>query len=137
ATVFPALRMNAHPDVWRGLTVPLQRGGMLLLPPPGADAASDAASRPAERWRAAAYIAPHFDDFIIGFVFGAVDRGGRLAVAAEDNRVRLDGRPLHGPAAPARFGARGWLVALYAALLAGLLGAALLVRRLGFRRVAA
>jgi len=131
-TVFPAIRMNAHPDVWRGLTVPLQRGGMLLLPPPG-DAT---VTRPAAwRWRAAAYIAPGFDDFIIGFVFAKLDQRGQLtvALAAEDNRVQLDGQPLHAPAPAARFGARGWLVALYAALVAGLLGAAVLARRLGAR----
>jgi len=117
--------MNAHPDVWRGLTLPLQPGGMLLAPPasPGAGASGRLG------WRAAAYIAPGFDDFIIGFVFAAVDDDGRLHVAAADNRARLDGQPLHAPPPAARFGARGWLVALYAALVAGLLGAALVVRR--------
>ena len=123
----PTLRMNAHPDVWRGLSLPLERNAILLLPP-------DPQRREELRWRALAYIAPGFDDFIIGFAYAAIDADGRLAVRAEDNRVRLDGRPLHTPYREALFGARTWLVALYAALVLGLLGLLLLVRRVAWAR---
>ena len=88
------------------------------------------------RWRALAYIAPGFDDFIIGFAYAAIDPDGRLIVQAEDNRVRLDGRALHTPHREPLFGARSWLVALYGALLLGLLGFLLLVRRLAWARPA-
>lgn len=123
----PVLRLNAHPDIWRGLSLPLARNGILLMPP--------AQQHPEQvRWRALAYVAPEFNDFIIGFAYAAVDAGGRLVVPAEDNRVRLDGRPLLTPYREARFGARSWLVALYAGLVLSLLGLLLVVRRLGAER---
>lgn len=119
----PLLRLNAHPDVWRGLSLSLERNALLLLPPQQ--------QRPNQsRWRALAYIAPDFDDFIIGFAYAAVDSDGRLVVQGEDNRVRLDGRPLHTPYRAALFGARSWLVALYAGLALCFLGFLLAVRRL-------
>lgn len=127
-TARPVLRLNAHPDIWRGLSLPLEQNAILLMPP--------MQQHPeALRWRAVAYIAPEFDDFIIGFAYATVDPGGRLVVPTEDNRVRLDARPLHTPYRAARFGARNWLVALYAGLVLGLLGL-LLVRRLTAQRYA-
>ncbi len=123
----PVLRLHAHPDIWRGLSLPLEPNAILLMPP--------LQQHPERlRWRAVAYVAPEFNDFIIGFAYAAVDAGGRLVVRAEDNRVRLDGRPLHTPYREALFGARSWLVALYAGLVLGLLGLLLLVRRLGVAR---
>jgi len=128
-TTYPVLRMNAHPDVWRGLTVPLERNAILLVPPDQ--------QRPGQlRWRALAYIAPEFDDFIVGFAYASIDADGQLVIQAEDNRVRLDDRPLHTPYQEALFGARTWLVALYAVLVLGLLGFLLLVRRLAAPRPA-
>ena len=114
-TARPRLRLNAHPDIWRGLSLPLEPNAILLMPPEQ--------RHPEQlRWRAVAYIAPRFDDFIVGFAYAAVDPGGRLVVRAEDNRVRLGGRPLHTQYRAALFGARSWLVALYAGLILGLLG---------------
>ncbi len=126
-TARPVLRLNAHPDVWQGLSLPLERNAILLLPP-------DQQRPEQSRWRAVAYVAPGFDDFIIGFVYAAVDTDGRLVVQAEDNRVRLDGRPLLTPYREAAFGARGWLVALYAGLVLCLLGFLLLARRMTAER---
>ena len=118
----PVLRLNAHPDVWRGLSVPLEKNAIVLMPPEQ--------QRPEQlRWRALAYLSPALDDFIVGFAYAAVAPDGRLVVQAEDNRVRLNGRPLQGSYRAALFGARSWLVALYAGLVLGLLGLLLLVPR--------
>lgn len=123
----PVLRLNTHPDVWRGLSLPLEKNAILLLPPKQ--------QRPNHlRWRAVAYIAPKFDDFIIGFVDSAIDGDGRLVVQAEDNRVRLGGRPLLSAHREPGFGTRSWLVASYALLMVCLLGFVLLVRRLTMER---
>ena len=120
----PVLRLNAHPDIWRGLSLSLERNGILLMPP--------APQHPEQvRWRALAYVAPEFDDFIIGFAYAAVDADGWLVAPVEDNHVRLDGRPLRNPYHEASFGARSWLVALYAGLVLSLFGLVLMVRRLG------
>lgn len=123
----PLLRLQSHPNVWRGLTLPLEYNSILLLPP--------TQQRPEQlRWRALAYIAPNFDDFIIGFVYAAVDSDGRLVLPTEDNRVRLAGRTLRPPYRESRFGTRGWLTTFYAGLVLCLLGFLLLVRRLTTER---
>ena len=72
------------------------------------------------RWRAVAYVTPRLDDFIVGFVFAAVDGEGRLRMQADANRVQIDGRPLFTEYRESAFGSRGWLVSLYAALALGL-----------------
>ncbi len=123
AVARPLLQLNTHPDVWRGLSLPLEWNSILLMPPKQQRANQ-------LRWRAVAYIAPKFDDFIIGFIDASIDADGRLVVQAEDNRVRLNGRPLLTPYQEAGFGTRGWLVTLYAILIVCLLGFLLLVRRL-------
>ena len=109
------LDINAYPGIWKGLSIAIEPDSVLLMPsappaPPG--------------WRAVAYVAPTLDDFIVGFVFAGVDRQGRLWIGAEDNRVRLDGRPLTTERRESRFGARGWLVSLYGVLAVGLLAIA-------------
>lgn len=121
-TARPVLRLNSHPDVWRGLSLPLEWNSILLMPPKQ--------QRPNQlRWRAVAYITPKFDDFIFGFVNATVDDDGQLVVPAEDNRVRLDNRPLLTPYQETEFGTRGWLVTLYAILAVCLLGFVMLIRR--------
>ena len=109
------LDINAYPGIWKGLSIAIEPDSVLLMPsapptPPG--------------WRAVAYVAPTLDDFIVGFVFAGTDRQGRLRIGAEDNRVRLDGRPLTAERRESRFGARGWLVSLYGVLAVGLLAIA-------------
>ncbi len=126
-TARPVLRLNNYPDVWRGLSLPLEWNSILLMP-------LKQQHLNQLRWRAVAYIAPNFDDFIIGFTYATVDETGRLVVQAEDNRVSLSGRPLLTPHRATQFGARGWLVTLYAVLVVGLLGFLLLVRQMTTKR---
>ena len=114
------LDINAYPGIWKGLSIAIEPDSVLLMPsappaPPG--------------WRAVAYVAPTLDDFIVGFVFAGVDLQGRLWIGAEDNRVRLDGRPLTTERRESRFGARGWLVSLYGVLAVGLLAVAFAIGR--------
>ncbi len=111
----PMLRLHAHPDVWRGLSLSLEQDSILLLPP-------EQKYRDQFRWRAVAYVAPNFDDFIVGFAHAAIDTDGRLILQVEDNRVRINGYSLKTPYREAWFGARGWLATLYAGLVLGLLG---------------
>lgn len=123
------LRLNAHPDIWRGLSLALEPNAIVLMSPTQQNTAQ-------LRWRAVAYIAPEFNDFIIGFAYASLADDGRLVVSAEDNRVRLNGDSLHTPYRAALFGARNWLVAFYAGLVLGLLGLLLLVQRIAERRPA-
>ena len=109
------LDVNAYPGIWKGLSIAIEPDSVLLMPP---------APPAPPGWRAVAYVAPTLDDFIVGFVFAGVDVQGRLWAGAEDNRVRLEGRPLTTQRRESRFGARGWLVSLYGVLAAGLLAIA-------------
>ena len=109
-----ALALNAYPGIWKGLEIPIEPYSVLLMPP-------EVHEPERMRWRAVAYIAPGLDDFIVGFVFAAVDPQGRLRIQADANRVRLEGRPLFTEYRESAFGSRGWLVSLYAALAAGIL----------------
>ena len=144
------LGLNTHPDVWRGLSLSLEWNAILLVPkqrvaPQLSSPVSSSQpflspplllqdSSQELRWRAVAYIAPEFDDFIIGFIYASIDEQGRLLVPAEDNRVRLDGRPLRTSYQAPNFGTRDWLVSLYMLLLICLLGFGFLVRYLLGRR---
>ena len=108
-----ALALNAYPGIWQGLEIRIDPWSVVLMPPE--------VHRPERmRWRAVAYITPRLDDFIVGFVFADMDTDGRLRIQADANRVRLEGRPLFTEYRESAFGSRGWLVALYAALAAGL-----------------
>ena len=109
-----ALALNAYPGIWKGLEIRIEPWSVLLMPP-------EIREPERMRWRAVAYLTPRLDDFIVGFVFAAVDPEGGLRVQADANRVRLDGRPLFTKYRESAFGSRGWLVSLYAALAAGLL----------------
>ena len=110
----PRLALNAWPGIWKGLEVAVEPYSVLLVPP--------ATHAPGSvRWRAAGYLAPTLDDFIFGFIFAGVDAEGRLQAQADANRVRLGGQALFTEHRTAPFGARGWLVSLYAALAAGIL----------------
>ena len=108
------LALNAYPGIWKGLEIRIEPYSVLLMPP-GAHVPERT------RWRAVAYVTPRLDDFIVGFVFADMDAEGRLRIQADANRVRLEGRPLFTRYLESAFGSRGWLVALYAALAAGLL----------------
>ena len=107
------LALNAYPGIWKGLDLRVEPYSVLLMPP-------EAHEPERTRWRAVAYVTPRLDDFIVGFVFAAVDDEGRLRMQADANRVQIDGRPLFTEYRESAFGSRGWLVSLYAALALGL-----------------
>ena len=107
------LALNAYPGIWKGLEIEIEPYSVVLMPP-------EAREPERMRWRAAAYITPRLDDFIVGFVFASVDTGGALRAQADANRAQVDGRPLFTEYRESAFGSRGWLVTLYAALAAGL-----------------
>ncbi len=128
------LNLNAYPGIWKGNAIPIEPYSVLMVPPaPASPNTASAAEAIMEeegfRWRAVAYVSPALDDFVIGFVFARRDIEGRLRIQADSNRIRINGESWFTHYREAVFGARGWLVALYAALAAGLLLLALGRRR--------
>ena len=104
--VSPRLNINGYPGIWRGTQITLYRGSVLMLVPE---------QEPSEipTWRAAVYVAPKLNDFIVGFVYSAIDTEGRLLIPGESNQVRLGSVNLIQPSVPTTFGVRTWLFALY------------------------
>ncbi|MGR3912914.1 MAG: hypothetical protein OD918_00040, partial [Gammaproteobacteria bacterium] len=121
------LRLNAFPGIWKGLDVRLQPNALLLMPPQPRD--------PQQlRWRALAYLSPTLDEVVVGFALADITppgEGGALRVQADAGGIRLGGRALFSRYTESAFGARGWLVTLYATLVAGLLALLLARRRFG------
>ncbi|MBF2759812.1 MAG: hypothetical protein ISN28_06025 [Ectothiorhodospiraceae bacterium AqS1] len=119
------INLNAYPGIWKGNAIPIEPYSILMMPPALASSPASASSSPAAeegfRWRAVAYVGPALDDFVFGFVFARLDEEGRLRIQADSNRIRINGESWFTHYREAAFGARGWLVALYAALAAGLL----------------
>ena len=104
--VSPRLNINGYPGIWRGTQITLYRGSVLMLVPE---------QEPSEipTWRAAVYVAPKLNDFIVGFLYSALDTEGRLLIPGESNQVRLGSVNLIQPSVPTTFGVRTWLFALY------------------------
>ncbi|MDA7995940.1 MAG: hypothetical protein MPK01_06695 [Gammaproteobacteria bacterium] len=121
------LRLNAFPGIWKGLDVRIEPNALLLMPP------NPRAPRQL-RWRALAYLSPRMDEVVVGFAHADIGEQNDLRIRADAGGVRLGNHALFSKYAESPFGARGWLVTLYAALVAGLL--ALLLARRRFARPA-
>ncbi len=116
----PVINLNSHPEIWKGLRLSLRWGSVLIVP-------ISRQSPEIRRWRAVAYVAPEFNDFIVGFVRASIDSQGRMLVEPESNRALLNGLTLSDPRSGSPFGVRGLLFSLYLFLALGLL--TLLLRR--------
>ncbi|MYD46324.1 MAG: hypothetical protein F4W92_08235 [Gammaproteobacteria bacterium] len=125
-TAFLRLSLNKYPDVWEGLQVDLHRGAVLLMPE--SDTPTSEFS-----WRAVAFVSMSLNDIIVGFVYGAIDEYGLLAVEADSNRIYVGAQEITPATEGWFFGVKTWLVTLYV-LLALAVGAILIFWRPGLRR---
>lgn len=104
--ISPRFNINGHPGIWRGVQITLHRGSVLMIVP-------EQEPNDVPTWRAAVYVAPRLNDFIVGFIYSAIDTEGRLLIPGESNQVRLGSVNLVQPSVPTTFGVRTWLFALY------------------------
>ena len=79
------LRLGLHAEVHEGVRVPLGRGSLVLTPYGEAEQASD------PRWRIVTLVNAGRDDFVTGFLYAAVDEGGRLVLPVDENAVEIGG----------------------------------------------
>ncbi|MCY4127998.1 MAG: hypothetical protein OXG15_02020 [Gammaproteobacteria bacterium] len=102
------LRFNlqAYPDIWRGMQISAERNAVLLMSPIQSE--PDVA-----KWRAIAYLSPHLDDFVVGFVFGAYDEDGHLEIVAEPNQGFIDTMRLMPQWDRSPFSIQTWMTMLY------------------------
>lgn len=79
------LEINVHPE--RAARVRLEAGqdAILLMPP------DFAKPDPRYRWRVITMISPEVNDFITGFVYGAINDSGRLVLPVDENGVDIKG----------------------------------------------
>jgi len=76
-------RLGLYPAIYRGLQTPLKQGTLVLMPP--------AQREPrAWRWRVATFVSPERDDYLIAFVYAALDGDGRLRLATDENGIRVN-----------------------------------------------
>lgn len=79
------LRLGLHAEVHEGVRVPLGRGSLVLTPYGEAEPAPD------PRWRIVTLVNAGRDDFVTGFLYAAVDEGGRLVLPVDENAVEIAG----------------------------------------------
>lgn len=102
----PRLNINGYPGIWRGVQITVHRGAVLMMVPE---------QEPSEipTWRAVVFVAPMLNDFIVGFLYSAIDTEGRLIIPGESNQIRLGSVNLIQPSEPAMFGVKTWLLVFY------------------------
>lgn len=108
------INLNLHPSISSGVTQELQRYGVLLMP-------TKQRFVNEFRWRALVYIAPAFDDFVLGFLYSAISSEGELLLHPESNNVAINGQGLRTAYPPSSIGTYGWIRLLYTGLLIALL----------------
>ena len=98
--------LNLYPAIYEGIRTPLRDNMMVLTPDPGDGPQGF-------RWRVVTTVSPRTDDFIVAFVYAAIDKAGRLLIATDENSVELDGLAVETdyPVVPLR--GELWTVALY------------------------
>ena len=84
ATAAVSLQLGSHAAIHQGRRLPLAKDAILILPP----AASEEA---AARWRVVTLVNPERNDFVLGFVFAAVDEAGRLLLPVDENAIEIGG----------------------------------------------
>lgn len=76
-------RLGLYPAIYRGLQTPLKQGTLVLMPP--------AQREPNDwRWRVATFVSPERDDYLIAFVYSALDGDGRLRLTTDENGIRVN-----------------------------------------------
>ena len=117
----PQFTLNAFPGIWRGLSIALEQGSVILMPP-------EQKTPHLPRWRAVAYVSSQIDDFVVGFVHASIEEDGRLSILGDGNRVRVGPRDLVSYREIGLFSVKTWLVVFYVGLSLAVLALLLLWR---------
>lgn len=110
------LRLGLHAAIHEGVRATLDRGSVVLTP--WAEAVPDSVPK----WRVVTLASAARDDFVTGFLYGAVDAAGRLVLPVNENAVAINGTRVESRFPPVplrvetrRLGLFGAVVALLAA----------------------
>ena len=79
------LEINIHPEVHQRIRVEAAQDAIIMMPLP--------AVVPDEsyRWRVVTMVSPEINDFVIGFVYGAISDNGSLILPVDENGVDIKG----------------------------------------------
>lgn len=79
------LEINMHPVVHQRIRVEAAQDAIIMMPPP--------ATTPDEsyRWRVVTMVSPEINDFVIGFIYGAINDDGSLILPVDENGVDIKG----------------------------------------------
>ena len=106
------MHVGLYPAIYKGLKINLDKDGIILLPRKQADPDQ-------YRWRIATIVSPQRDDYLLAFVYAAINRDGSLRFAADQNSVTVAQTQVmtHYPSVPYRKENEALLFYGFAALL--------------------
>lgn len=91
------MHVGLYPAIYKGLKIALDKESIVLLPRKQAEPDK-------YRWRIATIVSPQRDDYLLAFVYAAINRDGSLRFAADQNNVTVDHTQVmtHYPSVPYR-----------------------------------
>ena len=91
------MHVGLYPAIYKGLKINLDKDSIILLPRKQADPDQ-------YQWRIATIVSPQRDDYLLAFVYAAINRNGSLRFAADQNNVTVDQTQVmtHYPSVPYR-----------------------------------
>ena len=91
------MHVGLYPAIYKGLKINLDKDSIILLPRKQADPDQ-------YQWRIATIVSPQRDDYLLAFVYAAINRNGSLRFAADQNNVSVDHTQVmtHYPSVPYR-----------------------------------
>ncbi len=106
------MHVGLYPAIYKGLKINLDKDSIILLPRKQADPDQ-------YQWRIATIVSPQRDDYLLAFVYAAINRDGSLRFAADQNSVTVAQTQVmtHYPSVPYRKENEALLFYGFAALL--------------------
>ena len=76
------MHVGLYPAIYKGLKINLDKDGIILLP-------RKQANPDQYQWRIATIVSPQRDDYLLAFVYAAINQNGSLRFAADQNSVSI------------------------------------------------
>ncbi len=76
-------RLGLYPAIYKGLQASLEKETLVLMPPAQQDPRT-------YRWRVATFVSPERDDYLIAYIYSAIDGDGRLLLPTDENGIRVN-----------------------------------------------
>ncbi|MBC6413403.1 MAG: hypothetical protein GDA45_00485 [Chromatiales bacterium] len=78
-----SMHVGLYPAIYKGLKIRMDKNSIILLPRKQADPDT-------YKWRIATIVSPQRDDYLLAFVYAAINRDGSLRFAVDQNNVSIN-----------------------------------------------